>query len=104
MVSREVPKKGGAFESMAFGKRQESPDFSKELIKTMKQAAEQLNSAQTVGEAKFAALTIDLAFAVQWDFAAGVTVPIQLVMVGGSFDRNKTSTQSVKLTFGESSK
>jgi hypothetical protein len=74
-------------------------DFSRELINTIKAAAEQLKATQTVGKAKFKTLTINLAYGVKWDFSAGVTVPISIVTIGGTFDRNKTKTQSVKLTF-----
>ncbi len=87
-----------------FALLKENPDFSKELVQTIRDAAKQLASTESVGDAKFKALTINLAYAVKWDFSAGVTIPVQLVTLGGTFDRNKSTTQSVKLTFGDSSK
>jgi hypothetical protein len=42
---------------------------------------------------------VTLAYTVKWDFNAGATVPIELVTVGGSLDKNKASTQTVKLVF-----
>ncbi len=75
------------------------PDFSKELIQTIRDAAKQVAATQSMGNTKFKALTVSLAYGVKWDFSAGATIPIQLVTVGPSFDRNKASTQSVKLTF-----
>ena len=78
-----------------------NPDFSKQLIDTIKAAAEQLKATQAVGAAKFKTLTVNLAYAVKWDFSGGATVPIQLVTLGVNLDRNKTSTQSIKLTFSE---
>lgn len=95
--SYEVPKKT----AMAFADMKKSPDFSAQLIQTIRDAAEQVKATQTVGAAKFKTLTVNLAYAVKWDFTAGLSVPIQLVTAGASFDRNKTSTQSVKLTFGQ---
>jgi len=96
--SYEVPKKELTAAEYA-EKREKDHDFSKQLIQTIKDAAEQLKATQRVGEAKFKTLTINLAYGVKWDFNAGATVPIQLITIGGTFDRNMTRTQSVKLTF-----
>jgi len=99
--SYEVPKKPPIESEAAFADREKSPDFSKELIETLEAAAEQVAQTKNVGQAQFKTVVVNLAYAVKWDFSAGVTVPIQLVTIGGSFDRNKTTTQSVKLTFAE---
>jgi hypothetical protein len=99
--SYEVPSKSKSITDEGFLSESANPDFSKQLIDTIKEAANQLQTTKAIGEAKFKTLTINLAYGVKWDFAAGVTIPIQLVTIGGSFDRNKTSTQSVKLTFGQ---
>lgn len=100
--SYEVPKPAQLEAESAFAERiKNDHDFSKELIETIRAAAQQLKATQAVGEAKFKTLTVNLAYGVKWDFTAGATVPIQLVTVGGNFDRNKATTQSVKLTFGQ---
>jgi hypothetical protein len=100
--SYEVPKPTQFETESVFEERiAKDHDFSKELIDTIKAAAEQLKATQAVGDAKFKTLTINLAYGVKWDFTVGATVPIQLVTIGGNFDHNKTSTQTVKLTFGQ---
>jgi hypothetical protein len=76
-----------------------TPDFSKQLVETIKAAAEQIKQTNSIGKATFKSLTVTLAYTVKWDFNAGATVPIELVTVGGSLDKNKASTQTVKLVF-----
>lgn len=93
-----VPPSSG---SKGFLELKASPDFSKELVQTIKDAAKQVAATQSVAGAKFKTLTVNLAYGVKWDFSVGATIPIQLVTIGPSLDRNKTTTQSVKLTFGQ---
>jgi hypothetical protein len=80
-------------------KRPKPKDFSKELIETLQQAAEQIKLTSSVGAAKFKTLTVSLAYGVTWDFNGGVTVPISLVTLGGTLDHSRADTQTVKLTF-----
>jgi len=77
------------------------PDFSRQLVETIKAAAEQIRQTNSIGKANFKSLTITLAYNVKWDFNAGVAVPIELVTAGGSFDKTKASTQTVKLVFSK---
>ena len=95
--SYQVPKPSKTFSTESL---KNNLDFSEQLVETIQAAAEQVKATKSVGDAQFKTLTVNLAYGVKWDFKAGATLPIQLVTIGGSFDRNKTSTQSVKLTFG----
>jgi hypothetical protein len=82
------------------GPRQvKTQDFSKVLIQTLQEAAEQIKQTRSVGKANFAALTVTLAYGVTWDFNGGATVPISLVTAGGTLDHSRADTQTVKLTF-----
>lgn len=80
-------------------KRPKPKDFSKELIETLQEAAEQIKLTSSVGAAKFKTLNVSLAYGVTWDFNGGVTVPISLVTLGGTLDHSRADTQTVKLTF-----
>jgi hypothetical protein len=73
--------------------------FEPKLIETLQQAAEQIKSTQSVGDAKFTTLTVTLAYGVTWDFNGGVTLPIQLWTLGGTVDHSRSDTQTIKLTF-----
>ncbi len=74
-------------------------DFSKDLIDTLQQAAQQINLTQSVGAARFKTLTVTLAYGVTWDFSGSATLPISLVTAGGNLDHNRNDTQTIKLTF-----
>jgi len=74
-------------------------DFSKDLIQTLQDAAEQIKQTRSVGAATFKTLTVTLAYGVTWDFNGGVTLPISLVTAGGTLDHNRADTQTIKLTF-----
>ncbi|HEX4068369.1 MAG TPA: hypothetical protein VHZ09_20280 [Acidobacteriaceae bacterium] len=82
------------------GPRQvKAQDFSKELIETLQEAAEQIKQTRSVGAATFKTLTVTLAYGVTWDFNGGVTLPISLVTAGGTLDHNRADAQTIKLTF-----
>jgi hypothetical protein len=81
------------------GKKPPPKDFSKELIQTLQEAAEQIKLTDSVGAAKFKTLTVSLAYGVTWDFNGGATLPISLVTLGGSLDHSRADTQTIDLTF-----
>src|SRR5260370_29861317 len=82
--SYEVPKPAKFAEQSDFvNKIEKNPDFSKQLIETIRAAAEQLKATRKVGDTQFKALTINLAYAVKCDFTAGAAVPIQFRTIGG---------------------
>ena len=74
-------------------------DFSKELIQTLQDAAEQIKETRSVGPATFKALTVTLAYGATWDFNGSVTLPISLVTAGGTLDHSRADTQTITLTF-----
>lgn len=85
--------------SLWVGKREKPKDFSKELIATLQEAAEQIKMTRSVGPAMFKTLTVSLAYGATWDFNAGAAVPISLVTLGGTLDHSRADTQSLKLVF-----
>ncbi len=80
-------------------KRPGPKDFSKELIDTLQQAAEQIKLTSSVGTATFKTLSVSLAYGVTWDLNGGAAIPISLVTLGGALDHSRADTQTVKLTF-----
>lgn len=93
--SYEVPKK----QPGEFAPKWTPQDFSKELINAIAEASRNFQAVPSIGKAVKKSLTVNLSYGVKWDFTAGVTIPIQLVTVNPSGDRNSTQTQTVKLTF-----
>jgi hypothetical protein len=80
--------------------RQPKPrDFSKELVATLRNAAQQVKETNTVGNAKFKTLTVSLAYGAMWDLTGGANIPISLVTIGPNLDHNRADTQTIKLTF-----
>ena len=70
-----------------------------QLYATIRGAAEQVQMAKKIGDVPFSGLEITVQFCVKWDGNAGVNAPISLVTVGLNGDKNRSTTQSVKLTF-----
>jgi len=78
-------------------------DLKDQLTKAIEQAANEIKGEQATDTSplplQFSSLSITLAFQVTNDYQGGLTIPIHLVTVGGTLDKNTAATQSVKLTF-----
>lgn len=77
------------------------PQLKDQLAMTIQGAAAAVKAAGTLGNLSFTKLAVNIEYGVKWDGDIGVNVPISLVTVGLTGDRNKNTVQSVKLTFGE---
>ncbi len=80
-------------------KRPPPKDFSAELLKALKGAAEEVKTTRKFANADFKTLTLSMGYAVTWDTSASASIPIQLVTLGPSIDHTRADTQTVKLTF-----
>jgi hypothetical protein len=70
-----------------------------QLYATIRGAAEQIQMARKIGNVPFASLNVTVQFCVKWDANAGANAPISLITVGLNGDKNRNTTQSVKLVF-----
>jgi hypothetical protein len=74
-------------------------DFAREFRAFIDQiAAQEKNELPDIPDQQHT-VTISESFGVQWNFKAGLTLPIHLVTLGPSAEKNRSDTQSVKLTF-----
>jgi hypothetical protein len=78
-----------------------APSLEDQLYATIRGAAEQIQMAKKIGNVPFASLEVTVQFCVKWDASAGVNAPISLITVGLNGDKNRNTTQSVKLVFAQ---
>jgi hypothetical protein len=77
------------------------PSLAKDLRAFIQQVAEQEKPGEPGGDNEQHTVVLTQTFGVQWDFNVGAKIPIQLVPLGPTFDRNRADTQSIKLTFSK---
>ena len=75
-------------------------DFSGTLLATLQAAAGQVRQTQSIGDAKFANLSVSLGYGAVWDFSGGGAGTLGLVTLGGSIDRKRADVQTLTLSFG----
>ena len=76
-------------------------DFSQTLLTTLRAAAQQAKTTQTVGAARFTNLTVILSYAAEWDATAGAGGAVSLVTLDGSVDHKRADVQTLTLVFGQ---
>jgi Trypsin-co-occurring domain 2 len=74
-----------------------------ELSKAIDAAANQLTGANADGQSKtklqLKQFSVSFAYQIGKDYQGGVNIPIHIVTLGGTVDKNNVSTQTVKLVF-----
>lgn len=81
--------------------KRKPPLLQDALAQTIQSAATAIKTSGTVGKLTFSKLTVNLQYGVKWDGNIAANVPIQLVTIGLSGEKNKNTVQSVKLVFGQ---
>jgi hypothetical protein len=64
-------------------------------------AASAVKAAPTVSGLPVSKVSVNVQFGIKNDGNISLNIPVQLVTLGPSYDRNKNDTQSVTLTFGQ---
>lgn len=82
-------------------KRAADVSFANEFRAFINAIAKQEKDAMSDPEDEQHTVTVAESFGVQWNFKAGATIPIQLVTVGATIEKNRADTQGVKLTFSK---
>jgi hypothetical protein len=80
--------------------------FQKKLVDTIKAAAKAIKDQQGIPSTVkdplvLKQLTVTVGYGVTWDVNGGVTVPIDIVTLTGTYDHSKNTVQTVKLTFAD---
>jgi hypothetical protein len=83
--------------------------FQPKLVETIKAAARAIQDQRSAVQTSKDPLvlkqfSVTLAFSVTWDGSAGATGPIELVTIGGTYERSRNDVQTVKLTFADPDK
>jgi hypothetical protein len=75
-----------------------------QLMDTIEETGKIVKSApppQHLGELEISQVDVTLSFGVSKDFTGGISLPINIVTVTASLDRNSNAVQQVKLTFSD---
>ena len=79
------------------------PPLYAELVKEVQAAAIAAETQSTALGMPLSKVGVTVSFGIKFDGNASISVPVQLVTIGGNGDYNKNNTQSITLTFGQSS-
>jgi hypothetical protein len=80
------------------------PTLYDELVKDVQAAATAASGQSTALGKPLSEIDVTVSYGLKFDANAGVSVPIQLVTIGGNGDYNKNNVQTVKLTFAPKAK
>lgn len=82
-------------------KKAKDPSLAKDLREFIDKVAEQEKPGETAGDNGQHTVVLSETFGVIWDFNVAAKIPIQLVTLGPSFDKERSDTQSIELTFSK---
>ena len=91
----------GWLSKRAQNEKKKDPSLAKDLRDFIDKVAEQEKPNETPGDEGQHTVVLSQTFGVKWDLSLAAKIPIQLVTLGPSFDKERSDTQSIKLTFSK---